>query len=177
MLNKRLSMLMVLVIVFTSLFSVTHSAVSAQTLSERIEGDKTETIVKETIVHYSEFLAQYDTKDRYAGEDIPVNIESYTFLGDAPVVTEKGILQTEATTSLSFEAHVPSNGLYQIVIGYNSPENERSLPAIRGIKINGVQQFDESERVKFPRFYVDATEPYVNAIGDEVRPTQKEVYM
>ena len=177
MLNKRLSMLMALVMVFTSLFSVTHSAVSAQTLSERIEGDKTETVIKKDTVYYSEFLSQCDSKDKYTGEDIPVDVGSFTFSGNEPTVAENGILQTEATTSLTFEAQAPSNGLYQIVIGYSSPENERSLPAIRAVKINGSLQFDEAERVNFSRFYVDATDPYVNAIGDEVRPTQKEVYM
>lgn len=177
MLKKKLSLLVALVMAFTAIFSLPQTAVGAQTLSERIEGNKTESVLKETVVYYSEFLAQYDEDDRYSGDDIPVSTENFTFDGEAPTASENGILQTEATTALTFEALAPQSGLYSIVIGYNSPENQRSLPAVRAIKINGKLQFDEAERINFLRFFVDASKPYVNAIGDEVRPTQKEVYM
>ena len=175
MLKKRLSLFIALIMVFTCLFPV-HSMVGAQTLSERIGADKKETVVKESGIYYSEFLSQYDDKDRYVGEDITIDTENFTFLGTKPILTDNGILQTEATT-LTFEAQVPSNGLYVIVIGYNLPENERSLPAVRSVKINADLQFDEAQRINFSRFYVDANDPYVNSIGDEVRPTQKEVFM
>lgn len=177
MIKKRLALLMAMVIVFTSIFVFPKSTASAQTLSERVEGTKTEAVKKDVSTYYSEFLAQHNVDDRYDGDDIPIATDNFAFEGEVPQITKNGILQTEATPSITFEVSTPVSGLYQIVIGYHSPENERSLPAIRTIKINGKLQFDEAERIKFNRFYVDSSKPYVNAIGDEVRPTQEEVYI
>ncbi len=174
---KKICLFLAFVIVFTSFFCFDAAADDRQTLSERIEGDATQVVAKKEDILYSTFLGKNKSADIYNGDNINVDIFNYTYVGEEPVLIENGILQTESTSQITFNVNVEKAGLYQIVIGYESPKNERSLPAVRKILVGGELQFEEASRINFPRFFVDANEPYINAIGDEVRPTQKEIFM
>lgn len=179
MIRKGLSAVLALVILLGS--SATYIEAEGQTLSERIEGTNQEIVSRRELKYYSEVLSKYendtDTYKKYVGKDINVDITNFKYEGIKPEIVNNGIFQTEDTVQIIFEATVDQAGLYEIIIGYASPENERSLPAVRSIEINGELQFSEAERINFQRFYVDSNAPYTNVIGDEVRPTQKEIYM
>ncbi|MFD0616658.1 extracellular solute-binding protein [Paenibacillus sp. GCM10027629] len=77
---------------------------------------------------------------------------------------------------LEWQFNAPEDGLYDLTIDY-MPIKGSFSPIIRGIQVDGKYPFAEAERIKLDRTWHDSQYPYErNAIGNEIRPVQAEVF-
>ncbi|HOJ09070.1 MAG TPA: extracellular solute-binding protein [Clostridiales bacterium] len=69
---------------------------------------------------------------------------------------------------------ISSEGLYEIELEYYMLPGTGN-PATRSLKMDGIIPFFEASNIVFYRGWKDESEPIVNSIGDEVRPSQVEI--
>ena len=75
---------------------------------------------------------------------------------------------------IEWEADIPEDGLYQVMIRY-APLEGGYGSILRGLQIDGSYPFLEAKRLVLDRLWKDAEYPYRrNKIGNEVRPVQVE---
>jgi ABC-type glycerol-3-phosphate transport system substrate-binding protein len=75
---------------------------------------------------------------------------------------------------IEWEADIPEDGLYQVMIRY-APLEGGYNSILRGLEIDGAYPFREAKRLALDRLWKDAEYPYRrNKIGNEVRPVQVE---
>lgn len=128
---------------------------------------------------YSGYLDEHsDAKE--ANESISVDVLSYVVEeGDAETCSEyegeSDVLLTQTDSIVSWKVNVPESGLYNIFIEYLLPES-RGVAAERSVFINGELPFDDARNISFSRIWVDAGEVRTDNQGNQIRPTQKEVY-
>lgn len=72
----------------------------------------------------------------------------------------------------NFEISLP--GLYQIELEYFMSDND-NIPAVRKMEVDNKIPFFEAENITFRKLWVDEGEPFVNTLGDEMRPSQVEI--
>ncbi|MFD0715987.1 extracellular solute-binding protein [Paenibacillus sp. GCM10027626] len=76
---------------------------------------------------------------------------------------------------VEWEIDIPQDGVYNLTIDYAALAGSFS-PVVRGVQIDEQYAFAEAERISLERTWQDDQYPYArNAIGNEVRPVQKEV--
>ena len=73
-----------------------------------------------------------------------------------------------------WKVSVPKSGLYNIYIEYFPLEGDGTVIQ-RSLMINGELPFREAGNLPFSRGWKDEREPFINNLGDEVRPRQVEV--
>jgi len=78
------------------------------------------------------------------------------------------------TDFIHFYVDVAVAGDYNIYV-YQLLPVDGNLPAVRSVQINEELPFIEANNVSFFRRFVDATEPIINSLGDETRPSQKQI--
>lgn len=115
----------------------------------------------------------------YAAQGVDVDLLDYTAEGDVQVVTDyEGVSQalyTETGSMVSWKVNVPETGFYNIYMEYLIPKS-RGVAAERVIYINGEIPFEDARNVSFTRIWTDGGEVKVDNQGNEIRPTQVEVY-
>lgn len=117
----------------------------------------------------------------YSAQDIEVDLFDYTASGDGEVkkVTDyEGVseaLYTDTGSYVSWEVDVPETGYYNVYMEYLIPES-RGVAAERVIYINGEIPFGDARNVSFTRIWTDGGEVKVDNQGNQIRPTQVEVY-
>ncbi|MCR5823844.1 MAG: extracellular solute-binding protein [Lachnospiraceae bacterium] len=75
---------------------------------------------------------------------------------------------------IEFEVKAPKDGVYGFEIDYHMVGFD-SDSAKRNLFIDGEYPFTEASDLVFYRYFCDNGEPVLNSIGDETRPSQKEV--
>lgn len=127
---------------------------------------------------YAEYLnAHSDAND--ATEGAQVDLFNYTSTGDVEVRSDyEGVskaLYTGTDSMVTWEVNVPKAGFYNLYMEYLIPES-KGVPAERVVYINGEIPFEDARNISFTRLWADGGEPKVDNQGNEIRPTQVEVY-
>lgn len=127
---------------------------------------------------YAEYLnAHSDAND--ATEGTQVDLFNYTSTGDVEVRSDyEGVskaLYTGTDSMVTWEVNVPKAGFYNLYMEYLIPES-KGVPAERVVYINGEIPFEDARNISFTRLWADGGEPKVDNQGNEIRPTQVEVY-
>ena len=125
---------------------------------------------------YSKYVSDHSGPD-YVGE--PIATEGITsFTGGGQAVTEDGfecVLMNEGdVTAWRFE--VPETGFYNIRIRYKGTQS-RGVDMERALYINGELPFSGAGTLQFTRLWTDDGEVRTDNQNNEIRPSQKEVFM
>lgn len=114
-----------------------------------------------------------------ASDSADVDLFTYTSTGDVEVKENyEGIekaLFTGTGSLVTWEVEVPESGYYNLYIEYLLPES-RGVAAERVVYINGEIPFEDARNVSFSRIWTDGGEVKVDNQGNEIRPTQVEVF-
>lgn len=114
-----------------------------------------------------------------ASDSAEVDLFTYTSTGDVEVKenyegVEKALF-TGTGSLVTWEVEVPESGYYNLYIEYLLPES-RGVAAERVVYINGEIPFEDARNVSFSRIWTDGGEVKVDNQGNEIRPTQAEVF-
>ena len=128
---------------------------------------------------YTNYLLDHEGADKPA-ESIEVDLYSNQSEGDVHEETalEGGVekaLYTGADSKVTWKVNVPKSGLYNICVDYFLPES-RGVVAERSVSINGEEPFEDAKNITFTRIWTDGGEVRVDNQGNEIRPTQVEVF-
>lgn len=88
--------------------------------------------------------------------------------------TDKALF-TDTDSSVSFHVQVPQTGYYNLYMEYLIPES-CGVAAERGVRINGEFPFEDAQNITFTRIWTDGGEVKTDNQGNQIRPTQIEVY-
>lgn len=114
-----------------------------------------------------------------ASESRDADLFAYTSTGDVKIEENyEGagkVLFTGTGSVVTWEVDVPESGFYNLYIEYLLPES-RGVAAERVVYINGEVPFEDARNVSFSRIWTDGGEVRVDNQGNEIRPTQVEVY-
>lgn len=148
-----------------------HEKYAGDDLSVEVEGMEREGT-------YTGYLnAHADAADMTA--DTAVDLFDYTSTGDVEIKENyEGVekaLYTGTESMVTWEVNVPETGFYNLYIEYLIPES-RGVAAERIVYINGEIPFEDARNVSFSRIWTDGGEVKVDNQGNEIRPTQIEVY-
>ena len=88
--------------------------------------------------------------------------------------TDKALF-TDTDSSVSFHVQIPQTGYYNLYMEYLIPES-RGVAAERGVRINGEFPFEDAQNITFTRIWTDGGEVKTDNQGNQIRPTQIEVY-
>lgn len=117
----------------------------------------------------------------YSTTGVEVDLFDYKASGDGQVekVTqyegEAEALYTGTGSYVSWEVDVPETGYYNVYMEYLIPQS-RGVAAERVIYINGEIPFEDARNVSFTRIWTNGGEVRVDNQGNQIRPTQVEVY-
>ena len=119
---------------------------------------------------YEAYVASH-ASDPEVKEEVPVDVLS--FEGEATPTTE-GLL-TEDGSEVTWKAEVPQAGLYNIRLEYLTTES-RGVDIERELLINGELPFAGASTLTLSRLWTDAGEVRKDNQGNEIRPSQKEIF-
>lgn len=88
---------------------------------------------------------------------------------------EEKALFTDTDSMVTWKVDVPETGFYNICMEYLLPES-RGVAAERVVYVNGEIPFGDARNISFSRIWTDAADPTVDNQGNEIRPSQIEVY-
>ncbi len=127
---------------------------------------------------YTLYLLDHADAVRSA-QSVEVDLFDYTAEGDAEEYKNyEGVdraLYTGTGSLVTWEVNVPETGFYNIYMEYLIPES-RGVAAERAVYINGEIPFDDARNISFTRIWTDGGDVRVDNQGNEIRPTQTEVY-
>ncbi len=114
-----------------------------------------------------------------ASSDVDVDIFDYEAKGDVSLCKDyEGVdecLYTGVNSEVTLKVNVKESGFYNLYVEYLLPES-RGVAAERGVYINGELPFEDAMSVTFTRIWTDGSEKRIDNQGNEIRPTQVEVY-
>ncbi len=119
---------------------------------------------------YEAYVASH-ASDPEVKEEVPVDVLS--FEGEA-TPTAEGLL-TEDGSEVTWKAEVPQAGLYNIRLEYLTTES-RGVDIERELLINGELPFAGASTLTLSRLWTDAGEVRKDNQGNEIRPSQKEIF-
>ena len=133
-------------------------------------------------------LSRSGTYLEYLGEQedrVPENVSAevdlfdYTAEGDVEILSEyegeKKVLSTSVGSDVTWIVKAPKSGLYNLYLEYLLPESH-GVPAERTILINGKVPFEDARNIAFTRIWTDGGEVRTDNQGNQIRPTQEEIY-
>jgi len=127
---------------------------------------------------YAGYLDEY-ADAQSPSEDVEVDIFDYTAEGEVSVYTdfegEEKALFANTESSVTFKVDVPESGFYNLFIEYLLPES-RGVMAERAVYINGELPFEDAKNITFTRIWTDGGPVRVDNQGNQIRPTQVEVF-
>ncbi|MCR5594935.1 MAG: extracellular solute-binding protein [Lachnospiraceae bacterium] len=127
---------------------------------------------------YTGYLNQY--KDAATVSDAYIDIDLQNFNvdeGEASASEEYGekSLFTDTGSVVSFDVEVPESGFYHLYMEYLVGES-RGVAAERTVYINGEIPFEDARNISFTRIWTDGGEVETDNQGNQIRPTQVEVF-
>ena len=148
-----------------------HEKYAGTDLTRDVEG-------MERVGTYTGYLNEHaDARDMTCEAEI--NLFDYTSTGTVEVYTNyegtDKALFTDTDSSVSFHVQVPQTGYYNLYMEYLIPES-RGVAAERGVRINGEFPFEDAQNITFTRIWTDGGEVKTDNQGNQIRPTQIEVY-
>ena len=148
-----------------------HNKYAGDDLSTDVEGMER----GGTYINYLNSFADAKTPE---GE-YEIDITQYDAEGDVSLYKDyEGVsecLYTGLNSLVTFKVDVKESGFYNVYMEYLIPES-RGVAAERGIYINDGIPFDDAQNVSFSRIWTDGGAVKVDNQGNEIRPTQVEVF-
>ena len=127
---------------------------------------------------YTQYISSHEDA-ALPEQDIEVDLFDYTADGNVSVETnfegEDKVLFTDTGSTTTWKVNVPEEGFYNLYMEYLATES-RGVAAERGVYINGELPFEDALSIKFSRIWSDAGPVKVDNQGNEIRPTQAEIY-
>lgn len=133
----------------------------------------------------------YVEETRYWSEQERYDSEGWTAYEDADIVLrpetadipqalseyqgEQAFLWKDTVSEIRWTVDIPTKALYNICVEYCAMTGSGATIE-RSVQIDGAVPFYEAYNVAFSRLYKDSGKPTVNAVGDEVKPSQTEVF-
>ena len=148
-----------------------HEKYAGTDLTRDVEG-------MERVGTYTGYLNEHmDAQDMSCEAEI--DLFDYTSTGTVEVYTNyegtDKALFTDTDSSVSFHVQIPQTGYYNLYMEYLIPES-RGVAAERGVRINGEFPFEDAQNITFTRIWTDGGEVKTDNQGNQIRPTQIEVY-
>lgn len=111
--------------------------------------------------------------------EVALDLFSYTAEGSVEIYNDyEGVaksLFTDTKSVVTWEVEVPESGFYNVALDYLVPES-RGVAAERALYINGELPFSDAANMEFTRIWTNGSEVRVDNQGNEIRPTQVEVF-
>lgn len=127
---------------------------------------------------YIRYITGHDSSVR-PQENVNIELFDYTSAKDVERYTSyEGVdeaLYTGVDSTVTWQINVPQSGYYNLYTEYLIPES-RGVVAERIVYINGEIPFESARNITFSRIWTDGGEVKVDNQGNEIRPTQKEVF-
>lgn len=136
-------------------------------------------------------VAGLERQDAYAGyllahpgaknaaSSVEVDLFNGTFEGDVQTLNtyqgESNVLLTGIDSYAEWVVDVPEAGFYNIYMEYLIPKS-RGVAAERCVYVNGEVPFEAARNISFTRIWKDGGNVRVDNQGNEIRPTQVEVF-
>lgn len=162
-------------------------AAPGETLYEKVNGDRTTQTTVEEDYYYAQYLEDTAAQGAtdYTGEPIELDIAGGTLSPQGNFIKDDIrsnsnesrralVWNTDDLESVQWTVEVAQSGYYNIEVDYLSITGSTTAPQ-RDILIDGEEACKEMNVYSFPRVWEDDGEVWVNQLGDEVRPRQKEV--
>ncbi len=177
--NKRIAIAAVAVVAVTLIVILItmrgvedfHDKYAGQDLTADVEGMEREDT-------YTGYLNEH-TGAAHPAQSAEVDLYDYEAEGGVEVYNdyegEEKALFTDTDSKVTWKVDVPETGFYNICMEYLLPES-RGVAAERVVYVNGEIPFGDARNVSFSRIWTDAAEPTVDNQGNEIRPSQVEVY-
>lgn len=112
-------------------------------------------------------------------EEVPVDIFTYEAKGDAAVYSDVmgniPALYTGDGSTVIWPLHIPKSGLYNICMEYLTTAS-RGVDIERALRLDGLVPFSGADALFFSRLWTDAGEIKKDNRGNDIRPSQKEVF-
>ena len=176
--GKRILIAVVCIAVIAALAVVLFSNQKTETYEEKYAGVNLEgvdaAIVRENT--YGRYLGQYPDAG-YPDKAVQIELDSLIESEGAEFTEHEGerVLYTVETSTVTWEFTVPEAGFYNIYVEYNHVQS-RSIDAERAVYINGKIPFQNAEFIAFSRFWTDGSEVRQDNQGNDIRPSQVEVF-
>ena len=127
---------------------------------------------------YTRYL--YAHKDaKTPAQDAEIDLFNYQAEGEVSVRTnyegEARALFTGSDSKVTWNVEVKEAGFYNIYMEYLIPES-RGVAAERTFQINGELPFEDAKNIAFSRIWKDGAAKKIDNQGNEIRPTQVEVF-
>jgi len=178
--NIKKILIIVAVIVIVAIIAFILSLQGAEDFHEKYAGTDLTRDVEgmERAGTYTGYLNEHaDARDMTCEAEI--DLFDYTSAGTVEVYTNyegtDKALFTDTDSSVSFHVQVPQTGYYNLYMEYLIPES-RGVAAERGVRINGEFPFEDAQNITFTRIWTDGGEVKTDNQGNQIRPTQVEVY-
>ena len=178
--NIKKILIIVTVIVIVAIIAFILSLQGVEDFHEKYAGTDLTRDVEgmERAGTYTGYLNEHvDARDMTCEAEI--NLFDYTSTGTVEVYTNyegtDKALFTDTDSSVSFHVQVPQTGYYNLYMEYLIPES-RGVAAERGVRINGEFPFEDAQNITFTRIWTDGGEVKTDNQGNQIRPTQIEVY-
>lgn len=108
-----------------------------------------------------------------ATQDISVDVTAVQ-PGEGIELREEGVYTANGSSAV-FTVNVPESGFYNIALTYLTVE-ARGVDLEREILINGLLPFDGADTMTFSRLWHDGGEVRQDSQGNDIRPSQTEIY-
>lgn len=178
--NIKKILIIVAVIVIVAIIAFILSLQGVEDFHEKYAGTDLTRDVEgmERAGTYTGYLNEHaDARDMTCEAEI--DLFDYTSAGTVEVYTNyegtDKALFTDTDSSVSFHVQVPQTGYYNLYMEYLIPES-RGVAAERGVRINGEFPFEDAQNITFTRIWTDGGEVKTDNQGNQIRPTQVEVY-
>lgn len=178
--NIKKILIIVAVIVIVAIIAFILSLQGVEDFHEKYAGTDLTRDVEgmERAGTYTGYLNEHvDARDMTCEAEI--DLFDYTSTGTVEVYTNyegtDKALFTDTDSSVSFHVQVPQTGYYNLYMEYLIPES-RGVAAERGVRINGEFPFEDAQNITFTRIWTDGGEVKTDNQGNQIRPTQIEVY-
>lgn len=178
--NKTLRITIIVVAVVAAL-AVVFSLLPDENFHEKYEGfdfsSASSTVKREKT--YGEYLTKHAAE--YPENEISVDIQKVDEKDSTGVRAEadyqgvKNVLVTDEGSTATWTVDVPEEGFYNIRMDYIAVPS-RNVNMERIVRINGEVPFTGADTLVFRRIWKDGTEIRSDNQGNQIRPTQKEVF-
>ncbi len=108
-----------------------------------------------------------------ATQDVPVDLATVA-AGEGIEVRDNGVY-TASGSSATWTVQVPETGYYNVVLSYLT-EKSRGVDLERELLIDGQLPFDGADTMAFTRLWADGGEITLDNQGNQIRPTQVELF-
>jgi len=125
---------------------------------------------------YTDYVAAHEIKG-YATKEVDIDLTAYT-VDEGKAYESKeypGSLHTESDSQVTWTLDIPEAGFYNIYVEYLLPES-RGVAAERTVYINGELPFEDARSITFSRIWTDGGPVKVDNQGNQIRPSQVEVF-